>query len=124
MKFYNIALMVLPRMAIVLCGLAEDIEYKVKRKIRGKPIGSTTSNTILLINAILPETITWMTRCSKYKFYPYRPPHRKSKRTLVDMKSIISFLERSGIIAIAVRHVGIKTKRELFHPFTHASSLI
>ena len=48
--------MVLPRTPIVLCELAEDMEYEVKRKLEGN-LSAQPRIIFLLFNAILPETI-------------------------------------------------------------------
>ena len=49
--------MVLPRTPIVLCELAEDMEYEVKRKLEGNQSAQPRIIFFLLFNAILPETI-------------------------------------------------------------------
>ena len=80
--------MVLPRTPIVLCELAEDMEYEVKRKLEGHPKAQPQVELFYYSTLSYQKPLNRLTSCLRYKFFPYRPASRKSKLTLIDMRDL------------------------------------
>ena len=76
-------------------------------KIRGKSLGLDHEKTILLINAILPETINLVDQLLKMRAFSYRPASRKSKLTLVNIQDLYFFSNSCSLLSQHFQREGV-----------------
>ena len=91
--------MVLPRTPIVLCELAEDMEYEVKRIFEGSPWAQPRVEKFYYSTLSYQKQLNTLTSCLRYKFFPLGLLAKVKTYVEINARSMISFRKLSEIIA-------------------------